>query len=106
MSCAWLGSATDIDMTSVIDGRTHVIAAADFDAGIWRGQGRYRAVCHATVVAAALASSPGPECAACRHAVQTLRADRAAAPPERRHARWIPRIVDRLRASIVSTPRP
>jgi hypothetical protein len=59
--------STDMEMTSVNDGHTHVISAPDFDAGIWSGRGRYRARCGTEVVAASLATGPGPRCPACPH---------------------------------------
>jgi hypothetical protein len=64
LSYAW--SAAPLDMTSVIDGRTHSVAPDSFDAGIRAGRGRYRAVCGTVVVAAALTGAPGPSCPACR----------------------------------------
>ena len=54
-----------MEMTSVRDGHTHTISAADFDAGIWSGRGRYRAMCGAEVIAASLVTHPGPRCPAC-----------------------------------------
>lgn len=51
MSYGWVGGTAPLDMTSVTDGRTHAIAVADFDAGLWAGQGRYRAICGAQVIA-------------------------------------------------------
>lgn len=65
MSYGWSAGSFDTQMTSVVDGRTHTVAAADFDAGIWQGKGRYRAVCGADVVVAALVSGPGPLCPRC-----------------------------------------
>lgn len=62
---AWSSHAVDIAMTSVSDGRTHTITAADFDVGVWNGKGRYRAACGVEVVAAALASNVGPNCPNC-----------------------------------------
>lgn len=61
MSYGWVGGTTPLDMTSVTDGRTHAIAAADFDAGLWAGQGRYPAILGAQVIAAAMASAPRPQ---------------------------------------------
>jgi hypothetical protein len=52
-------------MTSVVDGLTHAITATDFDAGIWLGQGRYRAACGAPVIVACMSSKPGPRCQHC-----------------------------------------
>jgi hypothetical protein len=57
--------AIDIEMTSVTDGLTHAITAADFDAGIWLGQGRYRAACGTPVIVAGMSSKPGPRCRQC-----------------------------------------
>lgn len=67
-----------LDMTSATDGLTHAIGPADFDAGIWLGQGCYRAICGAQILAAALVSEPGPRCPACPHlpAEQAVRARR------------------------------
>jgi len=107
MSYAWSARpATDTDMTSVIDGRNHLITAADLDAGISRDQGHYQAICGATVVAAALASAPGPECAPCRRVVRTRQANRAAAHHRQRRAHWVPHALHRLRSTITSTPLP
>ena len=99
MSYAWSARpATDTDMTSVLDGRTHTIAAADLDAGIWHCRGQYRAICGATVVAAALASAPGPGCVSCSQAVEAAQV--AAAEQERqRRVRWPIRAMRRLRIS-------
>ena len=52
-------------MTSAADGRTHAISAPEFDAGIWLGQGRYRAMCGAVVLVASLSAKPGPRCPLC-----------------------------------------
>lgn len=57
--------AIDIEMTSIADGLTHAVTAADFDAGIWLGQGRYRAACGAAVLVACMSSKPGPRCRHC-----------------------------------------
>jgi hypothetical protein len=55
-----------LDMTSVADGRTHSITGAEFDDGVWRGTGRFRAICGADVLASSMASAPGPRCPICR----------------------------------------
>lgn len=65
MSYGWSARAADIETTSVTDGQTHTIGAADFDAGVWQGNGPYRAVCGAQVVAATLATCPGLRCRVC-----------------------------------------
>jgi hypothetical protein len=52
-------------MTSVVDGRTHVVSPVAFDDGIWAGRGRYQAQCGSEVIVAALASAPGPACQRC-----------------------------------------
>jgi hypothetical protein len=54
-----------LGMTSVADDRTHLITAAAFDDGTWRGAGWYRAVCGATVVASSMSAIPGPDCRPC-----------------------------------------
>jgi hypothetical protein len=65
MSYAYSAPVGDIDLTSILDGRTHAVSAADFDAGIWQGRGRYRARCGIEVLAAALVTGPGPRCGQC-----------------------------------------
>lgn len=52
-------------MTSVSDGRTHTITAAEFEQGLMQGSGRYRAACGADVLVASMTSDPGPRCARC-----------------------------------------
>lgn len=102
MSYAWsVRPTTDTDMTSVIDGRSHAIAATDVDNGIWEGKGHYRAVCGATVVVATLTSAPGPECPSCRQAIDAAQALRAAAVDGRRRrtSRWLPSASWRLRTA-------
>lgn len=89
MSYAWPPGSTDTQMTSVADGRTHTIAGAEFDAGVWQGHGRYRAVCGAEVIAASLMSGPGPQCPACP------------VPCEPEHA---PERAYRLRAALATLP--
>jgi hypothetical protein len=49
-------------MTSATDGRTHRVKADDFDAGVGRGHGRYRAACGREVMGAPLIADHGPRC--------------------------------------------
>lgn len=65
MSYSETSESAYIDMTSAADGRTHTITGAEFDAGVWHGQGTYRAVCGRDVIAASLMSGPGPRCPEC-----------------------------------------
>jgi hypothetical protein len=68
-----------MDMTSVADGHTHVITAADFEQGVMAGLGRYRAACGADVVVASMVARPGPRCPRC---VEYRREqERTAVPP-------------------------
>jgi hypothetical protein len=78
--------AIDIEMTSVADGLTHAITAADFDAGIWLGQGRFRAACGTPVIVAGMSSKPGPRCPHC-----------PPKPPREMHR---PRVLARLIAAL------
>jgi len=86
-------------MTSVADGLTHTISAHEFDLGVRRGTGRYRAECGVEVIADALASEPGPTCGGCLERRATgARID----SPERGRARllWLlVSVIDRGRAS-------
>ena len=75
-----------IDMTSGSDGLTHTIADSEFDKGIWKGDGRYRAVCGADILAEALAASPGPDCPDCHHEIHQQEQR-----PPRRLERLLPR---------------
>jgi hypothetical protein len=52
-------------MTSSSDGRSHLITAQAFAAGVRAGHGRYLAACGTDVIAVALMSGPGPRCRLC-----------------------------------------
>jgi uncharacterized membrane protein YraQ (UPF0718 family) len=103
MSYSWPHGAADMKMTSVIDGLTHTVAANEFDAGIWRGQGNYRAACGAEVVAAALVTGPGPRCSNCA-AIPTIgNADRELQRGTR--TAWLRAVFAALPGLNVSDPR-
>jgi hypothetical protein len=54
-----------IDLTSVTDGRTHLVALADFERGVTVARGRYLALCGAELIAAPMVTRPGPRCPHC-----------------------------------------
>ena len=101
MSYAWSARPLAVtEMTSTADGRTHLIAANDFDAGLWRGNGVYRAICGTDVLAAAMASGPGPGCSACRQAAESAPGTALAlgATARRQPTRWPARSLGFLRS--------
>jgi hypothetical protein len=77
-------------MTSVSDGHTHAITAAEFEQGVLTGLGRYRAACGADVVVASMVARPGPRCPRC--AEHRREQERAAVP-----TRLITRLARRAR---------
>jgi hypothetical protein len=93
VSCAGSAGRPELlDMTSVSDGRTHAITAAEFEQGVLTGLGRYRAACGADMVVASMVARPGPTCPRCaEHRRET---ERAAAPP-----RLVTRLARRARRS-------
>ncbi|GAA0901289.1 hypothetical protein GCM10009559_67770 [Pseudonocardia zijingensis] len=90
-SCAGpVGRPELMDMTSVADGQTHAITAAEFEQGVLAGLGRYRAACGADVVVTSMVARPGPRCSRC--AEYRGEQERAAVPP-----RLIIRLARRVR---------
>jgi hypothetical protein len=65
MNYSWPVGPSDAEMTSSSDGRTHLITAQAFAAGMQAGHGRYLAACGADVIAVSLMSGPGPRCRNC-----------------------------------------
>jgi hypothetical protein len=86
VNCAGsVGGPELMDMTSVADGHTHAITAAEFEQGVLTGLGRYRATCGADVVVASMVARPGPRCPRC-----------AEHRREQEHAAVPPRLITRL----------
>ena len=52
-------------MTCAADGRTHSVTDPEFQAGLQRSQGIYRAMCGRNILAASLGTPPGPACPRC-----------------------------------------
>jgi hypothetical protein len=79
-------------LTCAVDGTDHAVSDAAFLAA-QGGDGRYEALCRATVWASSLAAPPAGRCAACTTAAGPDGADRRPGDrrPGRRWARFVPR---------------
>jgi hypothetical protein len=79
-------------LTCAVDGTDHAVSDAAFLAA-QGGDGRYEALCRATVWASSLAAPPAGRCAACTAAVGPDGADRRSGDrrPGRLWARFVPR---------------
>ncbi len=56
-------------MTSILDGRDHLLSEQAATAGLVAGHGEYTALCGRRVVAAPLVTPPGPTCLDCETAL-------------------------------------
>ncbi len=81
MNYSWSIGPRDSEMTSSSDGRTHLITAQAFVAGVRAGHGRYLAACGTDVIAVALLSGPGPRCRLCQGSAAPGPPDEAGDPP-------------------------